>query len=92
MLIITIDRTYARARFEPACARAGYALLARSCFAELIIYAVLHGLEQKYLLYPLVTVFKSTPHSRQTELLVFVVKNQSHPISVGGAFKRVSVA
>jgi len=34
----------------------------------------------------------STPHSRQTEILVFAVKNQSHLITVGGAFKRVSVA
>jgi len=76
-----------RTRFEPACARAGYALRARSFFAELIIYAVLHGLEQKYLLYPLVTVFMSTPHSRQTEILVFAVKNQSHLIMVGGALR-----
>ena len=75
------------------CARVGsYALQARSCFAVLIVCAVVQGLEQKYLLWPLVPVFMSAPHSRQTELLVFAVKNQSHLIMVGGAFKRVSVA
>jgi hypothetical protein len=75
------------------CARVGsYALQARSCFAVLIVCAVVQGLEQKYLLWRLVPVFMSAPHSRQTELLVFAVKNQSHLITVGGAFKRVSVA
>ncbi len=74
-------------------ARAGsYALQARSCFAVLIVCAVVQGLEQKYLLWPLVPVFMSAPHSRQTELLVFTVKNQSHLTMVGGVFKRVSVA
>ena len=70
----------------------GYALQARSCFAVLIVCAVVQGLEQKYLLWPLFPVFMSAPHSRQTEPLVFAVKNQSHLIMVGGVFKRVSVA